>query len=351
MADLREVFEMVKQQTEPDTDSWAEQERRMRRATHKRKAGAFALVAALIVGIAVLVISRPDDDDGAIPAADPSSAAPAIETGFALIDLDGGDPIYTGIVAGASGVDVSPDGTEIVYVDDGGDGASVHVANINGSNVRAFDRTAAAGEAVAPRWSPDGTKVVYQGKAVGNDIGNLFVLNVMTGRVTQITDLEPLNAGLYYMAPTFSPDGDTVLFTKPTRSASGGDPQTHWDLWTVPVTGGEPTLVRRNAIGGDFAPNGDSIAYTQATLVDGRFGFGDLYVARSDGSGARKLVDGGEIWLPRWSPDGSRIGYSDGERNGLFVVDVETGETEQVLNSDEWAEWVDENTMIVDLAD
>jgi Tol biopolymer transport system component len=327
--------------------------RRTRRTTQKRQAGAFALVAALIVGIAVLVVSQPDDDDGVIPAAEPSSAAPAIETGFALIDLDGGDPISTGIVAGSSGVDVSPDGTEIVYANDTSvGGASVHVANIDGSNVRAFDRTAAAGEAVAPRWSPDGTKVVYQGStSVGNDIGNLYVLDVRTGRVTQITDLEPLNAGLYYMAPTFSSDGDTVLFTKPTRSASGGDPQTRWDLWTVPVTGGEPTLVRRNATGSDFAPDGDLIAYSRATVVDGRFEFGDLYVARSDGSGARKLVDGGEIWLPRWSPDGSQIGYTDVERNGLYVVDIDTGGTEQILDSDEWAEWVDENTMIVDLAD
>ena len=203
---------------------------------------------------------------------------------------------------------------------------------------------------MAPRWSPDGTKVVYQGRGNGNDIGNLYLLDVTTERVTQITNLEPRTAGLYYMSPTFSPDGDAVLFTKPTsRTSDGGEPQKHWDLWTVPLTGGDPTLVRRDAIWGDFAPSGDSIAYSEATpLVDGEGSpFGDLYVARSDGTAARKLVDG-PIYMPRWSPDGSRIAY--GDDYGLFVVDVGTGETQQVFDS-AWPEWVDEETMIVDLSD
>ena len=50
MPDLREVFEMVKQQTEPDKDSWSEQERRIRQSQRKRKYGAIALVAAFARG-------------------------------------------------------------------------------------------------------------------------------------------------------------------------------------------------------------------------------------------------------------------------------------------------------------
>jgi Tol biopolymer transport system component len=351
MADLREVFEMVKQQTEPDLDSWAEQERRMHRATQKRKIGAYALVAAIAVAAFVFVLNSANDDPDSIPAAESESVNPAPLREFVLLDIDTGTITGTGIVPGASGVDVSPDGTEIVYAGDSGGGLSVHVANIDGSNVRAFDQTASPGGPAAPRWSPDGTTVVYQGVGNGNKIGNLYVLDTTTGRVTQITDLEPLSAGFYYMAPTFSPDGDTVLFTRPTGSMSGGgDGGRSWDLWSVPVTGGEPTLMQRNAIGGDFSPSGGAIAYSAYSEVDGQFEFGDLYVARSDGSGARKLVDGSTM-LPRWSPDGSQIGYTDVERGGLFVVDVETGETKRILDSDEWATWIDENTMIVDLSD
>jgi len=353
MPDLREVFEMVKKQTEPDTDSWAEQERHIRRSGRNRKLGAYALVAAMTVAVAVLMMSDLGDDDGATPASEPSSVAPAVDPGFALIDLGGGEPIDTGIIPGASGVDVSPDGTRIVYANAvaSGAGGVVHVADIDGSNVRAFDRTGGPGDAVAPRWSPDGTTVVYQGRGKGNAIGNLYILDVTTERVTQVTDLKTTTSALFYMSPTFSPDGDAVLFTKPTpRTSDGGDSQRHWNLWTVPVTGGDPTLVRRDAIWGDFAPSGDSIAYSEATLVDGRFEFGDLYIARSDGTAARKLVDG-SINMPRWSPDGARIAYADVGRDGLFVVDVGTGDTERIFDSEEWPEWADEDTMIVDLSD
>lgn len=73
-------------------------------------------------------------------------------------------------------------------------------------------------------------------------------------------------------------------------------------------------------------------------------------VERDDTVAVLSLVEG-SIVLPRWSPDSSQIGYTDIERNGLFVVDVETGETRRILDSDERATWVDENTMIVDLSD
>ena len=182
-------------------------------------------------------------------------------------------------------------------------------------------------------------------------IGNLYVLDVTSGQVKQITQLPSLSAGLYYMAPMFSADGRSVLFTKPTVVASGADgPQLRFDIWTVPASGGEPTLVRRNARGVDVEPGGDSMAFVGLRVVDGQFKFGDLYIARSNGQDAHKLVDG-QIGQARWSPDGSQIAYEDEGRNGLFVVDLATGETRQILDSDEPPEWVDQDTMIVDLSD
>jgi hypothetical protein len=55
MAELREVFEMVTKQTEPDVDSWRDQERRQRRKTRGRKLGAIA-VAAVFIAAAILAI-------------------------------------------------------------------------------------------------------------------------------------------------------------------------------------------------------------------------------------------------------------------------------------------------------
>lgn len=346
MPDLREVFEMVQQQTEPDLDSWSEQERRMRQVARRRKTAAVAVVAALIVALVVFVMKSIDDPGTAVAPATtgPSIAPSSAGSELALIDIATGATSGTGIVPAGSSVDVSPDGTQITYVDTVGTSELVFVASVDGSDIRSFAKTGAPGGVIAPRWSPDGTEIVYQGKP-GRMIGDLFVLDVESGNVHQITHLGPTSAALYYMAPSFSADGRSVLFTVPTGAADGKG--RHWDIWSVPANGGQPSLIVRNAIGADAQPGGKLIAYTK---IHGNENLGGLYVARADGSDPRKIVDG-DIWLPRWSPDGSQIGYEDDTHQGLFVVGPDPIEIHQVLDSPEWPEWVDENTMIVDLSD
>jgi hypothetical protein len=56
MAELREVFEMVTKQTEPDLDSWKQQKDRQRRTSRNRKFGALAVAAVIAVAAVVVVI-------------------------------------------------------------------------------------------------------------------------------------------------------------------------------------------------------------------------------------------------------------------------------------------------------
>ncbi len=355
MPDLREVFEMVKQQTEPDLDSWSEQERRMRSSQRKRKYGALALVAALALVLAIVVANLEGRDEGAGPASDGQSPSPSLALApgpsqLSFLDLGTGETTGTGLVPGASEVDVSGDGTKMTFVDTTG---AVAVADVDGSNPQPFVHTISAQDPTAPRWSPDGTKIVYQRGETRDRIGNLFVLDVATGRVEQITDLPQVKVGLYYMAPTFSADGRSVLFTLPTVVGSGPNGrELRWDLWTVPSSGGEATRLLKNAGFADAEPNGDSITFValQGGSSDVDPTFGDVYVANSDGSGARELASG-DAWLPRWSPDGSEIAFADGSKAAMLVVDVASGDLRKVYDSEEWPEWVDQHTMIIDLSD
>jgi Tol biopolymer transport system component len=228
----------------------------------------------------------------------------------------------------------------------------VAVANLDGTNVQNFLGTASTDGPDAPRWSPDGTKIVFQRHVGENGVGNLFVLDVASGRVEQITHLPPLSVGLYYMSPAFSADGRSVLFTMPTVVGSGADGrQFRWDLWTVPASGGDATVLLRNAGFADPQPGGDSITFVALRGgVGGDPTFGDVYIANSDGSQARKFADG-ETWQPRWSPDGSQIAFSDSAKDAMFVTDVATGDTKLVYDSGEWPEWVDQQTLIIDLSD
>jgi Tol biopolymer transport system component len=95
--------------------------------------------------------------------------------------------------------------------------------------------------------------------------------------------------------------------------------------------------VRRGSTFGDYSPDGTQIAFVE----DG--GFGDLFVAPTTGGKTQKLATG-EIVVPRWSPDGTRIAYNDGS-GGVYVVDVRTGEQTLVVESGHLPAWVDEDTL------
>ena len=56
MPELKEVFEMVTKQVEPDQDSWRKQQEQQRRAARNRKIGALALVAAMVAGVLVFTL-------------------------------------------------------------------------------------------------------------------------------------------------------------------------------------------------------------------------------------------------------------------------------------------------------
>jgi hypothetical protein len=67
MSELREVFEMVTKQTEPDVDAWRDQERRQRRKSRNRKLGALAIAAAIGIVAVVVVVRAADDETGTQP--------------------------------------------------------------------------------------------------------------------------------------------------------------------------------------------------------------------------------------------------------------------------------------------
>jgi hypothetical protein len=72
MSELREVFEMVTKQAEPDVDAWRDQERRQRRKSRNRKLGALAVAAAIGIVAVVVVIRAADVGTGTQPGGQPT---------------------------------------------------------------------------------------------------------------------------------------------------------------------------------------------------------------------------------------------------------------------------------------
>jgi Tol biopolymer transport system component len=350
MPELKEVFGMVTKQTEPDVDSWRQQEQRQRRTARSRRVGAFALVAAIGIAATVIAIRAIPVDDtertGRRPEPLPANAT------HVLFDLETGTMTAPpGSLAGGFSYAVSPDGTELLYSPfpdpiDGDVRLLMYLANVDGSDVRRVKETYAVDQ-INPRWSPSGEIVYQRRNAFTEEVGNLYRIDPATGSETRLTDLPVESSHHWFMSQSVHPDGHTILFNLPrggpNDQASLND-QT-WDLWTIPSTGGELTLVRRNAAHGSYSPTGTTIAYLARPGLDGEdFGAGSIWLSDADGSDPRRLVEGTNISWPRWSPDGARIAYVD--EGGVYVVDVGTGEASRVIDGDA-PEWLDDDTLIV----
>jgi Tol biopolymer transport system component len=306
--------------------------------------GALTVAAILIVanGSWVDRTQKPATQGGekTVPTPTPS-AAPG--PGTYLIDLNTGEmtPLPKSISGFKIDHTVSPDGTMVAYTspDDAGT-LQVFIANLDGTDVQqvTHDRRGAS----TPAWSSDGEAIVYfngagQGSIEQGDVLNIFVLDLATGETRQVTNEKPPNAADF---PQFSPDGASIVYDL--YHADGVA------LRIVPVTGGKSVpLVGGgksdvNAATGAFSPDGSTLAVGCSGRLEG------ICIADAEGTNLRTLVSGPWLTFPRWSPDGTRIAYTDQTDHSdprIFVVDVATGETTFVAEG--FAnDWLDDHTLI-----
>jgi hypothetical protein len=360
MPDVREVYEMVTKQKPAEPGALERQQKRQVRAARNKKIGAFAVAAAIAVAAVVLILETRGGRSTGTPAHEPSTVAPGAISGPFFLDLSSGKktPLAESLAGGYSYV-ASPDGTRVAFNSKSGGGCvgteGITLANIDGTDPQTI--TSPEGLTIcAPRWSRDGKKLVYQERDGADElsVGNLFVHDLSTGERIQITHLALTKAWWWFLSPRFTPlaglafAGETgpghVIFHLPRSSEEG----TTWDVWSVPVTGGEPTLLLRNAAFPMLraeGPEGLRIQFVLPAAND--FSGQRLMTARPvPGSDIREtLADANSsIWWPTLSPDGEKIAYQDG--GSIYVVDVHTREVRKVAEGNT-AEWLDSLTLIV----
>ncbi len=156
------------------------------------------------------------------------------------------------------------------------------------------------------------------GRIIFEKAGELRILDTGTDQVTPLSIYVPhdglhtrpsrLAVGRQVAGFGLSPSGERALFT-----ARG-------DLFTAPIEEGPTRNLTSNSRYHDkaaaWSPDGRSIVF-----ISDRTGEEELWLIAQDGRGEpEQLTRGGEAmrYSPRWSPDGSRIAFSD--KNGKLWV-------------------------------
>ncbi|HYJ61200.1 MAG TPA: hypothetical protein VE032_07030 [Actinomycetota bacterium] len=338
MADIKELFDMVTKQTEPDLDSWREQEDRQRKLARNRRIGAFGIAAVIVLLAAIAFVSlRGGRDDGSEPAGTPS--APTGGTiWFSYLDIATGQRTPIGAtMTQAQLTEVSPSGESVVFSTCCLSDDAIWVEDLDGSDKRSI--TPGEMNGYAATWVDDETLLLQGREADSFEVGQLYLADVATGELTQITDLPKMTNRAWVVRSDVSPDGATVLFHLP----RGKGEDVTWDLWTMPIGGGEPAILREDAGFATWGSEG-SIVFLRS-MHD--FAGDSIWIMDGDGGNARRLVGGGGPYTwPQVSPDGTTVAY--GNAGDVEIVDVASGEVTSLDASGDGPAWYGNDTLIVD---
>ncbi len=229
---------------------------------------------------------------------------------LAIMDYDGANVQY---LTDSSTIVIaprfSPDGSRILYTSFSSGFPRIYEMDLASVQSRSLEEQPGT-MTFAPRYAPDGQSVVFSLEQGGNT--DIYAMNSRSGGASRLTSSPSIET-----APSFSPDGAQIVF----ESDRSGTQQ----LYVMPAGGGEPVRISNGA--GRYgtpvwSPRGDLIAFTKQH--QGRFHIG---VMRTDGSEERLLTSSFLDEGPTWAPNGrvimfTRQGAGASGEPALYSVDI-----------------------------
>lgn len=171
-----------------------------------------------------------------------------------------------------------------------------------------------------PRWSPDGKQIVFERRVILDDSQreHLFLMNADGTNIRQLTP--PLNG--HDIHPSFSPDGKSIVFSRYERIDNQNKENS---ICVLNIDNGQIKKISDISINDpSFSPDGNHIVFTTTAIVAGDGG--NVWIMDANGRNARPLLPPAQQaaiavsrWMPKWSPDGKRILYTE-DRDRLEVI-------------------------------
>ena len=239
-----------------------------------------------------------------------------------IMDYDGANVRYlTDSSAIVLAPRFSPNGDRVLYTSYATGFPRIYVLDVGSVQQRVLE-SAQGTMSFAPRFSPSGNTVVYSLSQGGNT--DIYTMDINSGQALRLTNTPAIET-----APSYSPDGSQIVF----ESDRSGSPQ----LYVMGAGGGE---AQRISFGPGrygtpvWSPRGDLIAFTKQNA--GRFHIG---VMRTDGSEERLLTASFLDEGPTWSPNGRVIMFTretqgEGGASSIYSVDI-TGRVLRRVNTPE----------------
>lgn len=224
-----------------------------------------------------------------------------------------------------------PADAKIVFCVDG----DIFVMNDDGSRRRKLTHSTQATHGY-PRWSPDGKRIAftrYLDKTKSQTTAEVFVMNADGTDPQRLTYNNVLDTD-----SSWSPDGDYLVFSS-TRTES-------WEVFVIEVATGTVTQLTGLEGGGgsgspDWSPDGTQIVFERFIDIENGISPKTIYVMSADGQNQRPVLrdpprNGPPTfrYFPRWSDDGQRIlfyeskWFRDGDVRHLIVQRIGGGKQE-----------------------
>jgi dipeptidyl aminopeptidase/acylaminoacyl peptidase len=170
-----------------------------------------------------------------------------------------------------------------------------------------------------PQLSPDGSQIVYVvselDKATEKSGTSLWIVPTSGGQPKRLTTTPGANNH-----PRFSPDGKSIAFI----SSRGGSAQ----IWLLPLDGGEARQLTKLPVdvsGPIWSPKGDKLAFA-AEVYPGQTPEQTAAKDKDKESSKKKVRIYDRLMIRHW------MAWDEGKRSHLFVVDMATGEAKDLTN-------------------